>query len=561
MARSRAAPHSRVKAERRVLSPNEAWATAIRERILADCHPWQRDAVLDPSRRVSMLVGRGGAKTTTMRARAALKLTSIRRADLLYLAVTKDHARELQWEPLQEMNEHYGLELRFLKSEMTATCKRTGGRYILDGMETDQDLEPYRGKSRHEAQIDEAASHNKDRLKLALTAILGPRLGDKKGCIVIGGTPGHDLDGEFYDATRPGATRHAPYADRNKESYKPAYWSSHTWSMKQVYELPRAADLYPALVALWEEALIEKAAQGWSDENPMWMREYLGLWSADHTGRVFKYFPTKDGQPWNQWNPFGEVKLEGIQALEGAIAQLHGMGLRDLHFVVPGDMGHTDHFALNVLAFSPTDPLRRIWHVYWFERPGMYARPIAELVAGPESIARILRSEPLEPLGGIMGITGWPDGSVLDADGSTIDELKNVYGLAFKKADREARAKRGAIELVNGDLFDGRIKVLKGSPLEDQLIQLKWREDQFGQVKEDPRQANHSTDTLVYGRKMIANLFEAGVVAQEAKSPASGTRTVREPDEPRDTDPGIGTADGIEDLLTPPTFANLWGNG
>lgn len=560
MSRARAAPHARVKAERRVLSPDEKWAAAIRERILADCHPKQRDAVLDPSRRYSMLVGRGGAKTTTFRARAAIKLTSIRNADLLYLAVTKDHARDLQWEPLQEMNEHYGLELRFLKSEMTATCKRTGGRYILDGMETDKDLEPYRGKSRHEAQIDEAASHDKLRLDYALTQILGPRLGDKGGCIGIGGTPGHDLDGEFYAATRPGSKRHTPYADRSKPDYKPRYWSSHCWSLKDVCELPNAAELYPALFQLWAEALIEKEAQGWSDENPIWMREYLGLWSADHTGRVFKFFPVKDGIPWNLWDPFGEVPLEGLQSLEGAIGQLHEMGLRNLHYVYAGDMGTADPFAFNIFAFSPTDPLRRIWHVFAFERTEMYHRQIAELIIGPESAARTLRGEPAEPLGGLMGLTGWPDGSIMDADNATIGELKNNYGIPFVKAEREANYKKGAIELVNGDLVDGRIKVLKGSPLADQLTQLKWREDQFGRVKEDPRQANHSTDDLIYGRKMIANLFEAGVVEQEAQpAAASDHRTVRDPDEPRDANPGIDTGSEYDGLLTPASYTNLWG--
>lgn len=561
MARSRA-PHEKVKAARRVLSPDEKWAATIRERILADCHPWQRDAVEDPSRRVSMLVGRGGAKTTTMRARAAIKLTSILRADMTYLATTEDHARELNWDPLQAMNDHYGLELRFLKSELTATCARTGARYVMGGMETDADIERYRGKSRHEFQVDEAASHNKARLEKLFDQIVGPRLGDKKGCIVLGGSPGHDLSGEFYDATRPGSPKHTAYSDRDKAGYVRRYWSSHAWSLSQVCELPDAATLYPALVALWEEALLEKAEKQWSDENPIWMREYLGLWAADHTGRVFKYWPTRDGVPWNQWDPFGEVPLEGIQALRAAIAKLGELGLKDLHFVAPGDMGHSDPFALNMLAFSPTDPQRRIWHVMSFERTGMYARPIAELLAGPEAVARMLRGESIEPLGGVLGVTGWPDGMVMDSDGATLAELKNVYGLAFDKAEREANYKKGAIELVNGDLVDGRIKVIKGSPLEAQLQQLQWREDQFGRVKEDPRQANHSTDTLVYGRKRIATLFASGAVEQSTDQPRPATTVVptRPPDPLPDPLPGIGSDREYERLLASPEYVDVWGN-
>ena len=172
MARRHSAPHARKNAAARVLSPDEAWAAKIRERILADCHPWQRDAVLDPARRYSLLVGRGGAKTTTFRARAAIKLTSIRRADILYLALTDDMAEELNWEPLQEMNEHYGLELKFHKSDLVATCKRTGSRYVMGGAETDKDIERYRGKSRNELQVDEAASHDPDRIEKLVDRIV-----------------------------------------------------------------------------------------------------------------------------------------------------------------------------------------------------------------------------------------------------------------------------------------------------------------------------------------------------------------------------------------------------
>jgi hypothetical protein len=551
-----AAPHAKRKAAARVLSPDEAWAAKIRERILADCHPWQRDAVLDPARRYSILTGRGATKTTTFRARGALKATGIRRAEILYLALTEDHARELNWDPLQDMNEHYGLELRFNKSELTATCARTGSRYVMGGMENDQYIEQYRGKSRDELQVDESASQDPARLEKLLDRIVGPRLGDRKGCIGLGGTPGHILSGEFYDATRPGSAKHAPYADRHKPGYMPAYWSSHAWSLKDVCELPNAAELYPALVALWAEALLEKAAKGWSDDNPIWVREYIGLWAADHTGRVFQYRPTA-----NQWDPFDGQRIEGVPGLRLAIAKLHAMGVKDLHFVVPADGGHADPFAINVLAFSPTDARRRIWHVMFLERTGWYARLVAELVAGPESIDRMLKGGSIEPLGGVLGETNWPDASVLDTDGSTIAELKNVYGLAFKKADREANAKKGKIEHINGEFHEERLYIIKNSPAEDQFTQLQWKEDINGRLKEDPRQANHSTDGITYGCDEIKTLFETGVVAQESTATTTAAPTAYA--DPQGLDGGgIGTDTEFDGLLADVDYVDAsWGNG
>lgn len=549
-----AAPHAKVKAARRVLSPDEAWAAKIRERMISDCHPFQRDAVLDPARRYSILVGRGGTKTTTFRVRGALKLSGLRRAEVLYLALTEDHARELNWDPLQDMNEHYGLELRFNKSELTATCARTGSRYVMGGMENDQYIEQYRGKSRDELQVDETASQDPARLEKLIDRIVGPRLGDRKGSIGLGGTPGHILSGEFYDATRPGSPKHARYADRHKPGYVAKYWSSHAWSLKDVCELPNAAELYPALVALWAEALLEKAAKGWSDDNPIWMREYLGLWAADHTGRVFQYRPTV-----NQWDPFDGQRIEGVPGLRLAIAKLAAMGIKDLHYVVPADGGHADPFAINVLAFSPTDPRRRAWHVMFLERTGWYAKLIAELVAGPESVARMIAGGSIEPLGGVLGETGWPDASVMDTDGSTLAELKNVYGLAFKKADREANAKKGKIEHVNGEFHEERLYIIKNSPLEDQLTQLQWKEDINGRLKEDPRQANHSTDGVTYGCDEIKTLFETGVVAQETGAKPGAAAPTAYAD-PQGLDGGIGTASEFEGLLADVEYADpSWG--
>lgn len=555
MSKRRAAPHERTKAARRVLSPDEKWAAAIRTRMLADCHRYQYDGVTDPSRRVSILTGRGATKTTTLRVRAALKTTALRRSEILYLALTEDHARELNWDPLQDMNEHYGLELRFNKSELTATCKRTGSRYVMGGMENDQYIEQYRGKSRNELQVDETASQDPPRLEKLLDRIVGPRLGDRQGCIVLAGTPGHDLNGTFYDATRPGSLHHAPYADRQKEGYAPKYWSSHAWSLKQICELPNAAKLYPSLIALWNEDLIEKEKKGWSDDHPVWMREYLGLWASDLTGRVFQYRPTV-----NQWDPFGGEKLEGVPGLRIAVAKLGELGIRDLHFVVPADGGHSDPFAINVLAFSPTDPRRRIWHVMFLERTGWYAKLIAELVAGPEAVERLLKGGSIEPLGGVLGETGWPDASVMDTDGSTLGELKNVYGLSFKKADRERNAKKGKVELVNGEFHEQRLFIIKNSPLEEQLGQLQWKEDINGQLKEDPRQANHSTDTLVYGRDEIAILFESGTVAQEATGGAAAPAAYVDP---QGLDGGgIGTEPEFEGLLAEAEYVDAsWGNG
>jgi len=187
----------------------------------------------------------------------------------------------------------------------------------------------------------------------------------------------------------------------------------------------------------------------------------------------------------------------------------------------------------------------------------MYARAIAQLTIGVDEHGRALHGVPE----GIIGVIGWPDGMVMDSDQSTIDELSKVYGLRFVKADRNPMAKKGAIELVNGDLVDARILVIKNSPLEDQLIQLQWAEDQNGNVKENSAQANHSTDTLVHGRKLIATMFESGVVHAPEPKPGAGGGGSSAPPAAPESIPGIATSSEYEGLLTSPEFVDVWGNG
>lgn len=567
-----AKPHSKVKAAARVLSPNQEWAAKYETKILAALHPYQRAAVEDPGRRVSMLVGRGGGKTTAARARAVIKMMKRRKAKIVYIATTRTQAEELNWGPLKEMLERLGIydEFSFNESKLRCTCKRTGSTYRMVGADKKNEIGKLRGQPFDEVQIDEGASHLPELLEELIDRIIGPRLGERQGVILLFGTPGHILRGQFYDATRRSSPRHRPYVDRDKRDAdgKLLYpewtaWSSHAWNMLHIMALPNAAKLYPALVANWLEALVEKKDKQWSDENPIWMREYLGLWASDDTTMIFKYRPhlegeaakkhdVPDGTAWNQWDPFGSHKLEGIDALKAAIAALpkdEAGRVRDWHFVSAKDMGSKDPFACNLFAFAPTDVKKEIWHVFGFEKRGMYGKPIAELLIGPDLNH--------EKLAGIMGVIGWPDGMVMDSDQATLDDLAKVYGLQIKKATRDRDYKFGAIELVNGDLVDGRLKIIKGSILEMQMQELQWKPDEFGFMREDKSQANHSTDCVVHGRKLISELFESGVVDSTARP---GTNVVYVDPMGLDGQNADPSSEEDDKYLADPEYEQGWGN-
>jgi hypothetical protein len=534
---------------RRVLSPDEQWASALAEKVLAACHPWQRQAVEDPARRISLLVGRGGGKTTSMRARGVTKLARIQRGRILYFATTRDQAVELNWEPLKDLIEKAGERdnFEFTESKLTCRCKRTGARYKMVGADDKQEIEKYRGQPFDEVQIDEGASHSPELLERLLFRIIGPRLGERDGRIVVAGTPGHILRGPFYDATRPGSELHRRYAER--DAYPGwAKWSSHAWTLKLVAEQADAAQRYRAQVALWREALIEKDANGWSDDHPVWRREYLGEWAADDQENIFKYRPHVDGKPWNQWDPqrVGPMKIAKLP--EQFNDYVYGYGI---------DLGAKDPFALNIGAMSPSDPTRTLYHVYGFEQRAMYARAIAELLVGQDAVAQVQRGDGLpDTLGGLFGATGWPNAIVADLAGlgeAMILELAEVYGIQIKAAQK--KDKFGAFEITNGDLVDGKVKILKDSLLEQQMMSLQWKADEFGAMKEDKAQANHSTDSWVYLRTELSPLLTG-----QASPPAAPAAAYADPQSlPGDDEPRESTGDEYGSLLSDGGWSDPWG--
>ena len=93
-------------------------------------------------------------------------------------------------------------------------------------------------------------------------------------------------------------------------------------------------------------------------------------------------------------------------------------------------------------------------------------------------------------------------------------ELCNVYGLAIKPAEMGFKNKLPAIEYVNG-LFvatepgkPGRLKIMKGSQLELQLLDLQWDSDQYGNLTENKNQPNHLTDALIYSSRAVMDMFQ-----------------------------------------------------
>jgi hypothetical protein len=516
-----------------------AWA-AKEKRLLASLHPRQRAFVLDPGRRVAALVARGGGKTTGGLSRLVRRMLRTPKARCLFIATTQKQAEELIWQQLKDLLEKLGIEASFNEVKLRCTLRRNGAQLRLVGADNKKSIEKLRGIPHHEVGIDEMASYPAQLLEHLIERIIAPRLGDYGGVLWMIGTPGHILAGPAYEVTRPGSEIARLWDERDKPEYEGwLRWSTHHWSLED------GAPHVPEMAKLWAEALLEKEANGWSDDNPVWLREYKGQWAADDTENVFRYRPhNEEGAEWNRWDPERDPRTGFAKLPPGNWSYVLGM-----------DMGHSDPFALQVFAFREGE--RGLCHVYEFERRGMFPRTIAEVLVGADWVERITSGkDPGEP-GGVMAATGWPDGMVADLaglGGAILDELATTYGVRIAPAEK--KHKHDAIELFNGDLVDGHIKILKGSRLEEQLLHLQWAVDEYGNLKENKSQRNDCTDAAIYARRLARHLFaeEAPKRSSQGAHARFDQTTTEEPREDARDD-----AD-FSGMLAEESFTDLWGN-
>jgi hypothetical protein len=460
---------------------------ALEQEVVRRAHRFGLPFVLDPGDRLAVCVGRRGGKTTHAILRYLRRMILTPQARCIYIAPTAKQAKDLLWLPLWNMLAELGIDARRSEEELTCTFRRNGSSLVLRGADDKREAQKSRGTYYHEAGLDECQEFTPALLYELLDKVLTPALGDYNGVLWVAGTPKIGrLAGEFYEATRRGSPTAREWKDREHPDYQEREWSVHRWTLEEA----ASTGIVP-LVNAWQNALKRKRKRGWSDDNPIWRSEYMAEWVVDASTTMFAYRPHDDvtGAPFNQWDP---------PRLPNGFAKLDPE--KEWRFVYGMDMGSRDPFALDVFGYHSGE--KTLYHVYEFERQGMYAQEIAKLLLGDEL--------DLAKPSGLIGLTDWPDAFTFDAAGSgqaILDELAHVYGLKFEPAAKTD--KLGAIVLFNSDLVEGRIKVLKGSKLEEQLLSQQWELDEFGTPREPRGQRNDHTDAAIYVRRKAMHLLGA----------------------------------------------------
>ena len=398
---------------------------------------------------------------------------TIPNADCLYIALSLKSAKRLLWRALKKLNKDFELGATFNNSELVMSFPN-GSIITLGGADNAEAIEKYRGTPHHLVIIDECKSFSAALLDELIVEVLEPRLLDYRGTLVLIGTPGDVLAGQFFEITGPESTQVAetpagrtvksiPYEDRSEDRFVGAAWewSLHTWTQADNVAAPQ----------IWEEACREKTRKGWTDDNPIWRREYLGEWQPDTGKRVYAFnsaLHTWTPGPSTADNPFG-------------LPESHS----EWEYVIGIDLGYKDAFALEVLAYSATE--RRRYHV----------KEIREKRLNVTKMASAIKDT--------VALCGEVQAMVADYAGTgdaILDEFSDIHGLFVDRAEK--LQKRDFIELWNDEITGGNYKILKGSKLAEELANNQW--DERNPLKEKPSLERDCADAALYASREVRRL-------------------------------------------------------
>jgi hypothetical protein len=408
----------------------------------------------DPSRRKAVRCPRRAGKSWLALSIAIERCLRKARSVWVICGLARPSIQQIFWSLLKQINVTMELTIQFREVELSATLPN-GSVILFRGAESRAEIEKLRGGQYDGVIIDECKSFNAVVFTELVVDVIEPALADRLGELILIGTPGDVLAGPFYEATceppmitegDDGVKRASNHRYGTKESEFAFIWSLHTWTLQENTEMPH----------LWVEALKTKAKRGWSDQHPTWRREYLGEWVASTQKLVYTYIPQRDD--YNGQLPDGH----------------------DWRYVLGLDIGFKDADAIVVLAYAET--CFDVYQVYGDKRPKLNVTALAEWV---REVRKSYTPEIMTAdFGGLAT--------------KLFDELAIHHRLVFEPAEK--REKNDYIELLNDDLEQKRVHILRANPLGKELITNRWLEKSLGTEKrvEDPKTPNDLCDAFLY---------------------------------------------------------------
>jgi len=263
----------------------------------------QNEFINDPARYIAVQCSRRAGKTNGLAIKFKQTMDKYPGSTCLYLAMTRESAREIMWPVLQEINDKFGLGWEFLESKLTVKDPN-GSQLKLLGADMKNFVKRLRGRKYPGIGVDEAQDFG-THLQGLIDDILTPSIADyADGWLALTGTPGPVPAGYFFDVTQ-----------NRKYGY-----SYHSWT---ILDNPYMPDPMGFIADMKEK-------REWLDDNPTLRREWRNEWVLDTESLWIRY----------------NEKLNHYQQLPDF----------NWTYILGIDIGYRDADALAVLAWSDSTP-------------------------------------------------------------------------------------------------------------------------------------------------------------------------------------------------------------
>jgi hypothetical protein len=421
-------------------------AKSVGDRVAIDfasqCFGPQAEYVDDPARLLVLRAGRRGGKSHGVGAKLIKAVVNTPGAVALYLTITRKNARRILLPAIRKIIRDNNIPHRFNKTDLEFEFIG-GGTLILGGIENDEEIEKWRGMAYVMVAVDECQSIPSDRLRTLHHSVLRPALADHKGCLTFSGTPGPVPVGYWYELSGP-------------DSVRPV----RNWTM---LDNPHMPDPAQELADIREE-------NGWTEESPTYVREYLGLWLLDMDALVYPYEASRNRVP--------ELPT---RTSSGAIVDPS-----QWRYVLSVDVGSVHATAFVVVAAHPA--LSEDYIVHAEKMLNMRT----DLMA-----ARIIELR-----------KRYPGAVVMDTQGigkKHADEIRSRYGIPVEAADKAD--KQSGILIVRDRLLSGQLKTVGDlEPLTSEWQICIWNKTKTDHERD---QEDHACDATIYAIKRLRN-YTAG---------------------------------------------------
>lgn len=449
---------------------------AIRDELFSN----QNDFIDDPSREKGSLCTRRAGKTSIWTRYTTIISELTPRSIIRVWGITRLRAKQMLWDEYKLLHARHKIKTVFNETELTIRFEN-GSEIRLLGADKDKEVQKKRGDKTVMEIVLESQLFG-PYLKTLVEDVAGPCLFDMKGTFILEGTPGPVCAGHWYDVSGgDDFSKRWTSKGNSKKDFYGAGWSMHRWSVLDNPFLPHAK----------EELALLKAKRRWADDNPTYVREWLGRWVNDYGSLYYRFDSTRNLYTPDEIKPWGP----GWE---------HTLGW---------DLGFRDDMALVVWGFHHAHA--ELYEAFSWKKPGALA---------PEVVGTIQELER-------RGVDGTPFNivaRVADTGGGGrmyVEEVTSRYSMAFEAAKKTD--KYDHVRMYNDDLSGGLVKLRAGSPYSEEisvlLRDLDWPPPEKPEAppREDPRCANHCSDAGLYGYRRAFHYLHR----DEIVKPKRGTQS------------------------------------